>query len=92
MQAQSYGSKARILMNVVETVADGEVVPSLTQISSAQPGASPRLPQPGVQASVPSSTPLTVIQSSTAPSSPLQLTKVTPSKTECYSLLSTRLP
>lgn len=80
-QAQSYGSKARILMNVVETVADGEPVQSLAQFSNVQP--QPRMQVTAAQPSTPTPNSTLVVSSSTAPSSPLQLTKLNPSKLVC---------
>ena len=81
IEAQSYGSKARILMNVVETVAEGEAAaaaasqPQYTPLHSATRPMHSNSPAP----SAPSTPPPLLLQPVNAPVTPLS-TKIQPSK------------
>ncbi|XP_059352626.1 AT-rich interactive domain-containing protein 2-like isoform X2 [Daphnia carinata] len=89
VEAQSYGSKARILMNVVETVAEGETVAAHAQLNPIQCVVRPthsNSPAP----SAPSTPPPMLLQPVAAPmpASPNSLTKIQP-KTNANSRPST---
>ena len=77
-QAQSYGSKARILMNVVETVAEGETVashPQFTPLHSTMRPIHSNSPAP----SAPSTPPPLLLQPVNASVTPLS-SKIQPSR------------
>lgn len=89
VEAQSYGSKARILMNVVETVAEGETAATHAQMNPIQCVVRPthsNSPAP----SAPSTPPPMLLQpvAASMPASPNSLTKIQP-KTNANSRPST---